>query len=93
MTRRRRSASRRDNGAATTLNEEISKIAGDAAPVFLAKPTLEAELGISRHADHKPMKIVDRLDELPVEQWPEPLREAVGSLRASVAARPAGPDE
>ena len=63
----------KDNAAATHLNEEISKIAGDSAPVFLAKPTLEAELGISRHADHKPMKIVDRLDALPVEQWPEPL--------------------
>ena len=69
-----------ENDAATRLNGEIAA-AVDSADLFVMRPSLEAELGISRHAKEKPRLVAERLEALPRDQWPPALTQAVQALR------------
>jgi hypothetical protein len=70
-----------ENEAATRLNGEIAQAAADSAGLFLMCPSLEAELGISRHAKEKPRLVAERLDAIPRDQWPPALTLAGQALR------------
>jgi hypothetical protein len=69
-----------DNAAAAKLNAEIAAVADGSLGVFVMRPTLEAELGISRHAKDKPRRIAETLTTTPRADWPAELANAVAAL-------------
>jgi len=77
------------NEAETTLNQLIAETIGDPENLFVVRPSLEAELGISVNARDKPRRIAEALHDRGVRDWPSPVRDALTSL--SIAGF--GPDE
>lgn len=69
-----------ENAKAPGQNEAIITAIGDSAQVFVLQPSLEAALGIGRSASDKPLKVVERLSEMSLEDMPAPLVQAVDVL-------------
>jgi hypothetical protein len=69
-----------ENAAAAKLNAEIAAVAEGSLGVFVMCPTLEAELGISRHAKDKPRRIAEALNTTRRADWPPQLAKAVAAL-------------
>ena len=69
-----------ENETAKRLDGEIAQAAADSAGLFLMCPSLEGELGISRHAKEKPRLVAERLTAVPRDQWPSALTRAVQAL-------------
>lgn len=70
---------RRENERETKNNKRIAE-AAKSAPVFIAKPSLEAELGIGRNADDKPLKIAVEVERRSPDELPWCLSDAVRAL-------------
>lgn len=71
---------RAQNSEHRTINSEIAALAPDADQVFIFRPSLEAALGIGRHAADKPLRIVEALSGLADTALPVELTTAVAAL-------------
>jgi hypothetical protein len=69
-----------ENQKAPQMNQEILNATGDKELIHLAKPSLEAELGISRNAPEKPKRIMAELQARRLEDYPKALVSAVEHL-------------
>jgi len=72
---------KRDNERERKNNERIAE-AARSAPVFIAQPSLEAELGIGRNAYDKPSRIAAEVERRSRDELPHCLRDAVRALFA-----------
>ena len=72
-----------ENRAAEADNRMIADAVGKRGPLFVAKPTLEAMLGIGRSAKDKPLKVVEKLRDMKVSEVPQPLVDAVKAVLPS----------
>ena len=68
-----------ENKRAPSENERIAE-AANGAPVALARPTLEAELRIGRNAGDKPRRVLEALEALAPDEFPECLVQSVETL-------------
>jgi len=69
-----------ENRRAKEENRRIMEAVGDDSQLFLIKPTLEEVLGIGRNARDKPRKVVEKLQDMPIEEVPEELVLAIQAL-------------
>ncbi len=69
-----------ENRLAETDNRRIADAVGKDGSLFVAKPTLEAMLGIGRSAKDKPLKIVEKLRDMKLSDVPQPLMDAVKAV-------------
>jgi putative ATP-dependent endonuclease of the OLD family len=69
-----------ENRSAEADNRRISDAVGTNGPLFVAKPTLEAMLGIGRSAKDKPFKVVEKLRDMKLSEVPQPLLDAVKTV-------------
>ena len=77
-----------ENRAAEADNRIIADAVGKKGPLFVAKPTLEAMLGIGRSAKDKPLKVVEKLRDMKVTEVPQPLMDAVKAMLPSELVKP-----
>lgn len=75
-----------ENLKAEAENTRIAKAVGTAGKLFIAKPSLEALLGIGKAAKDKPLKVVEKLQDIDAKDIPRPLMDAV------IAVSPPEPD-
>lgn len=71
---------RDENARAPQQNAEIETAVGGDDSIFRVTPTLEIALGIGRGASDKPLKVVERLESMALDDMPAPLVEAVRAL-------------
>lgn len=69
-----------ENRRAPEANARVREAAGEDGAVYLATPTLEAELGIGRTASNKPARILAEMESRTAESSPAALRSAVETL-------------
>lgn len=69
-----------ENRSADADNRRIADAVGKKELLFVAKPTLEAMLGIGRSAKDKPLKVVEKLRDMKLSEIPQPLVDAVKSV-------------
>jgi energy-coupling factor transporter ATP-binding protein EcfA2 len=72
---------RAQNAEHRKVNGEIALLAPDASQLFVFSPSLEARLGIGRHAADKPRWIVEALSALADASLPVEVTKAVEALR------------
>jgi hypothetical protein len=77
-----------ENRAAEADNRIISDAVGKRGPLFVAKPTLEAMLGIGRSAKDKPLKVVEKMRDMELSEIPPPLVDAVKAVLPSEIVKP-----
>lgn len=71
---------RKENTQAAAENQALRELIADNNQVFVMKPSLEQELGISRNAREKPRKIVEAIQKQELSALPVNLKAAVGKL-------------
>jgi len=69
-----------ENATAPKHNAEIATALGNPDHLFLIKPCLEAALGIGHNASDKPLKVIEGLGDLKVDEMPPGLVAAVQAL-------------
>lgn len=79
-----------DNKRADAENKRIADAVGTAGPLSIAKPSLEALLGIGKSAKDKPLKIVEKMQGIDLADVPVPLLEAAKAVLPT-GATTAGP--
>lgn len=62
------------------LNKRIADAISGAGGLYIAKPSLEAMLGIGRAAKDKPQKIIEKLQAMSLDRAPAPLVEATKAV-------------
>ncbi|MCX6092589.1 MAG: AAA family ATPase, partial [Candidatus Bipolaricaulota bacterium] len=75
-----------ENQVAKAENERVKQALGDDSALFLARPSLEASLGIGRNAKDKPRRVLQALRGRKLDDVPAPLRAAVGRLKMRAQA-------
>jgi len=70
----------KENADPQKENEEIGAVAEGSLGVFVSAPSLEGELGISRHAKDKPARVAACLEGLDQVEWPAAIQGALGAL-------------
>ena len=75
-----KSSQEEENRLAESENRRIAEAVGKEGSLFVAKPTLEAMLGIGRSAKDKPLKVVDKLRDMKLSDVPQALIDAVKAV-------------
>jgi putative ATP-dependent endonuclease of OLD family len=69
-----------ENRNAAKENKRIAEAVGTAGKCYVAKPTLEALLGIGKSARDKPLKVASILQDMDIRDIPASLKDAVRSV-------------
>jgi putative ATP-dependent endonuclease of OLD family len=75
-------AQRRRNAEHEEHNRDIVDAVGDPSRVLTLDPSLEGVLRIGKSASDKPRRVAEALAQLPREDWPAGLRQALAALTA-----------